>query len=228
MTESLRVYIAGGRDLAGLADSIAADLSKLGVTVVSTWHVGQDKLVDPAAHETRATILAKNLADLKQADVVLALMFDGKPRATFGEIGHALADGARVVWWAKDGDDERACIFDAHPSVTRVTSLRDAVKALEQLEVVLRERFAWQQASIRSEVLHRMTRTRAQVLARELGQAAQDPMLIGPILGQAGMAMRTLESSPDWLTVAVDALAMLMVVQPVGREPPAPASTVMH
>lgn len=90
--------------------------------MVSSWHsavVASGATSDPDDERSRAEILSTNLADLHRADVVIALCDDGTPRATFCEIGFALAIGKRVVWVHGERGEGRNS-YDAHPLVARV------------------------------------------------------------------------------------------------------------
>lgn len=134
----LRVYVAASRDVAGEADAMAKRLASAAVRITSRWHVNETKLVDPSVHDARREVLVSNLADLTGSDVVVALMDRGKPRATYAEIGYALASGQAVVWVAPSEDlvgdeDPRACIFDAHPFVLRVRSEDEVAGALKKV-----------------------------------------------------------------------------------------------
>lgn len=132
----LRVYMAASRDVAGEADAMSQRLASKSVQIVSKWHVNETKLVDPSSHIVRQDILADNLSDLTGCDVVVALMDRGAPRATYAEIGYALAGGHWVIWLQPEdasADDARACIFDAHPFVRRVRSEEQIVETLGKI-----------------------------------------------------------------------------------------------
>lgn len=136
----LRVYMAASRDVAGQADAIARQLTEANLEVVSRWHVNETKLVDPSSLTVRSDILSANLDDLSKADVVVALMDRGSPRATYAEIGWALANRQYVVWLKpetlSEGEyDPRACIFDAHDNVRIAKSECEIVLRLEELWV---------------------------------------------------------------------------------------------
>lgn len=132
----LRVYMAASRDFAGDADAMGKRLTSESVRIVSKWHLNETKLVDPASHLVRQDILAANLADLTGCDVVVALMDRGAPRATYAEIGYALAAGHWVIWVKPEegAEDYRACIFDAHPFVRRVRSEKEIVDTLGKIK----------------------------------------------------------------------------------------------
>jgi len=145
----LRVYMAASRDVAGDADQLAGRLAvRAGVEVVSRWHVNETKLVDPTSPSVRSDILRANLDDLKRADVVVALMDRGAPRATYAEIGYALADGQWVIWLKphtlQPGEyDPRACIFDAHSKVVCVSDEAGIASELEALSAAKVADVAW-------------------------------------------------------------------------------------
>lgn len=131
-----RVYMAGSRDVAGEANSLALLIEKDGATVVSQWHRGEPKLVDPTKHGTRAAVLESNLRDLNQAHVVVALMDRAAPKATYAEIGWALARGIPVVWIGSDApEDPRSCIFNAHHLVLLVSSELEARRVVREISI---------------------------------------------------------------------------------------------
>lgn len=147
MGEPLSVYMAASRDCAGRADSLAKELTRAGVRIVSRWHDGQIRLVDPHDPAVRQQILRDNLSDLDAAGVVVALMDDGKPRATYAEIGYALAEGKMVLWLTRTPceSDSIACIFDAHRSVVRVASEEGLIEIVGTLQM-----FEWEPTRRRS------------------------------------------------------------------------------
>jgi nucleoside 2-deoxyribosyltransferase len=101
----MRVYIAAPKQAQPRAARIAeilvgsAEIYGYMLTVVSSWPetIGPDE-EDPTDAAARARILKKNLAELHDADVVLALTDERWGRETYVEIGRALARGVRVVW----------------------------------------------------------------------------------------------------------------------------------
>jgi len=121
----MKVYLAAPLAEAPRVHQLAADLFDLGLHVVSTWHA-TTATVDPHDEDVRLRVLEGNLAELAHADVLVAVTDRGTPRATFAEIGYALARRTRVIWLAGAAGAGR-CIFDAHTLVTRVTSWADVL-----------------------------------------------------------------------------------------------------
>lgn len=128
--------MAASRDFAGEADAMSKRLASDSVRIVSKWHLNETKLIDPASHVVRKDILAANLSDLTGSDVVVALMDRGAPRATYAEIGYAVAAGHWVIWLKPEegAEDYRSCIFDAHPFVRRVGSEEEIVETLGKIK----------------------------------------------------------------------------------------------
>lgn len=123
-----RVYFAAPLALAPRARELAAILRERGCEILSTWIFTTDA-VDPTREDVRKNIMVGNLLDLMAADVVVALLDDGNPRATLVEIGYAIAKRKPVIWLhAEDGRGRN--IFDAHDQVTRVTSWDGVIGAL--------------------------------------------------------------------------------------------------
>lgn len=116
------IYVASPIGQVTVAREVAGGLRRWGITVTSRWHdttgLGER---DPELDSDRRSILTANLEDIARCDVLLALTHRGTPRATFGEIGWALATGKDVVWIHGIGDGR--CLFDAHPRVQRVLLL---------------------------------------------------------------------------------------------------------
>ena len=132
----LRVYIAAPLSAARQACDYAAALSSAGWLVVSRWHriaLSSGDTIDPAGDTPRAAILAANIRDLESADMVFAYTAFGTPRATYCEIGWALALATPVVWLHADGGAGRN-IFDAHELVYRVTTIEDALTRITEQE----------------------------------------------------------------------------------------------
>jgi nucleoside 2-deoxyribosyltransferase len=118
----MRIYIAAPLAQAPAANEAALRLEAHGHEVVSSWHrvvSSEGWQSDPEPDRVRARILSENLADLDGAEAVLALCHEGTPRATFAEIGYALARGLTVVW-SHGSERQGRNIFDAHPLVRRV------------------------------------------------------------------------------------------------------------
>lgn len=129
----MNIYIAAPLSYASRARSCAASLRFLGHVIVSTWHDSTDATADPTDPSVRARILRANVIDLASADCVIAMCDMGTPRATFTEIGWALAEGTPVVWVSRPTGEGRN-IFDAHPLVYRVQSPADATAALREID----------------------------------------------------------------------------------------------
>ena len=128
------IYIAGPIGRARACQAFAERLRAHGIRVTSRWHreVG-DEAVDPTDELVRRSILADNLEDLDRSRALVARLDladeDHRPRATWGEIGYALARGIRV--FAVDALSVHGrCIFDAHPGIMRVPSEVDAIEIL--------------------------------------------------------------------------------------------------
>lgn len=223
-TKPMAVYMAASRDCAGQADEIANKLRQVGVTVVSRWHDGQTKLVDPADPDIRNKILAENLKDLRACSTVVALMRDGSPKATYGEIGWALAEGREVIWIGpeKGSEDPLACIFDAHPAVLRLSSLDElfgVVSVYQTGRSVTREE---QEAMLGPDApfrlllakhLKREVDARAAKISASMGQGfAADLTQVGMMMAEATKALVTDGQAFDplghWMTVALDLLAL--------------------
>lgn len=122
------IYIAA--PIAGYyrAIDLASRLRAEGFPIVSTWHdrialelahTQQVTPSDPDFEELRAKALSVNLSELVRAELVIALVNGGTPRATFGECGFALALKIPVVWVEGAA---RACLFDSHSLSVRVRS----------------------------------------------------------------------------------------------------------
>ena len=124
-----RVYIAAPLLRAADCRYVARLLAEREVETCSTWHATEER-TDPWSELARVQILAANLSDLDRSDLVLALTTHYVPRATFSEVGYAIAQGKRVVWLhAADGTGRQ--MFDAHHLVSRVTSMESALAAVE-------------------------------------------------------------------------------------------------
>lgn len=114
----MKVYIAAALACAPVAAELAALLAGNGHRVVSSWHVGQTATVDPEDEYARSGTLRHNLCELRACDVAVVLAHLGEPRATFSEVGYALALDKRVVWLHAPSGAGRN-IFDAHGLVRR-------------------------------------------------------------------------------------------------------------
>lgn len=207
------IYIAASRECAGQADEIAAKLRGAGFQVKSRWHDGQTKLVDPASADDRRRVLLANLADLEASDIVVALMRDGAPKATYGEIAWALCYG-RFVYWLGPGEgeaDSLACIFDAHPYACRVAS-EDALMAelgsLQETSVAIDRDGVfcgpgWQACQI---LKHSVTKREEEILAALGGDFSQDSAAVGVMMAEATKSM-------------CEAAALLVSPKQAGNEP---------
>lgn len=128
------VYLAASLPRASHVETIAFALRRA-FTVVSGWHARSNGTKDPRDEEERASICALNLAELVQADVVVVMVEDDRyePRATFGEMGYALALCKPVVVVHYSGTGR--CILDSHPLVVRLDlltmGLEDLPRAIE-------------------------------------------------------------------------------------------------
>jgi nucleoside 2-deoxyribosyltransferase len=98
-------------------------------SIVSTWHRrAKPKDKDPRDDEERAAILSSNLVEIERADVIVALVDDGEPHCTYGEIGYALAVGKPVVWVHESATGRN--LLDAHASVVRLDLRESELTAL--------------------------------------------------------------------------------------------------
>lgn len=112
------VYVAAPLAMAALANRVAVALANAGHEVCSHWHNGGvvKESRDPVE---RHAALMDNIADMSEALAVVALTHIDNPRATYGEIGWALASGKSVIWvQGTEGDGSN--LFDAHPLVERL------------------------------------------------------------------------------------------------------------
>jgi nucleoside 2-deoxyribosyltransferase len=138
----MKVYIAAPLSEFEFATLVAAEAGHAGLQVVSRWHdeVGQGA-VDPPETDTRRVYLRANLKDLLECDAMIALCNAGNPRATFSEIGWALATDRAVVW-VQGPDGEGRNLFGAHPLAHRVvlpakTDLRTATAIVGAFRLLL-------------------------------------------------------------------------------------------
>ena len=102
-----------------------------GFTVCSTWHdlVGEGA-IDPRGILDRARILETNVRELDKTDILFVDTSHGTPRATYGEVGYALARARWVVWYQPD--KAGANIWDAHPLVTIAEHSQAVMEALQR------------------------------------------------------------------------------------------------
>lgn len=94
----LRVYVAAPRGEAYVAALLGEQLIHAGFTLVSRWVERFHAQGDHVTREQLAAIHRANQAELASADLVVAWTAEGEPKATYGEIGQALALGTRVLW----------------------------------------------------------------------------------------------------------------------------------
>jgi len=114
----LNIYVAAPITQVHVACLIAQALTADGFTVTSSWHsLVQSTDRSPLDPRVRQDVLATNLSDLHRAALVVAWTGAGIPKATYSEIGWALARGKRVVW-IQNSEGGETNIFDADPGVT--------------------------------------------------------------------------------------------------------------
>lgn len=214
----VRVYVAGSRDIAGQADRLADFLRSDEVEITSKWHVNETKLVDPSDGDVRRKILRSNLEDLEKADFVVALMTSGKPKATYAEIGYALAEGKPVVWIGPvESEDPLACIFDAHDNVVRVDTFekaRDGVRAYAARERAPDGSITSARVAITAKRLAEFVGEKTARIVEGMGgdQFAKDQRTVGSLMAQASHALSK-KNQPllEWFSVATDMLAIAML-----------------
>lgn len=110
----LRVYVAAPLAYKMRAAEVANGLSSAGFEVVSSWIPAALK-EDGELRNFRArfTRQAQNEHDIMRADVLVALTAEGRPKATFAEIGFALALECPILWFQGAGG-EGENLFDAN------------------------------------------------------------------------------------------------------------------
>lgn len=129
----MNVYIAAPLACARDARDWALTLIDHGHNVVSSWHApGNAEEESPDDYCERRRILDVNTRDLDKADVVMALMRTGTPKAVYSEIGWALAWDIPVVWLHGPRIVNR-CIYDAHALSHIAHSPTRALEILEHL-----------------------------------------------------------------------------------------------
>lgn len=128
----MKVYVAAPYAEAKRAQAFANELSVFGPEyIVSTWH--RDALpVDSTDDSVLAAGMWQDITELERAEVVVALTSRGSPRATFSEIGWALARG-KVVVWVHGPAREGTNIFAQHGLVRRVVDHGDETALLNQV-----------------------------------------------------------------------------------------------
>jgi len=117
----VKIYVASAFKFAKRAQKLAYKLSNECYCVTSDWY--NVSLTDKAA------IFEKNLCEISQCDVLVALTDVGNPRATYCEIGVALALGKRVVWIQHE-NGRGANDWDGAPNVTVVKVHKASGKVL--------------------------------------------------------------------------------------------------
>lgn len=229
----MELYVAASRDCAGQADEVAKRLRELGATVVSRWHDGQIKLVDPADRDVRNKILAANLEDLRRCSAVVALMHSGSPKATYAEIGWALAQKRRVFWIGpgEGADDPLACIFDAHPAVIRLSSVeqlfesvyfyasrpaRTEAEQAAQAQIDEMEGSTSESERLIAKHMRGIVDERMAAIAAAMGPAFTGDMTqVGLMMAEATKALVSDGGTSDplrhWMMVAFDLLALATI-----------------
>lgn len=136
----MRVYIATALANFQLANRWGTKLRDAGHEVASRWHVSVREMTartevmprDPLSEAERVTVLRANVNDLMSSDAVLAITQDDAGKATYCEIGYALAAGIRVIWLQSEGRGRN--IFDADTLVTRTTDPTRVLPELRRIE----------------------------------------------------------------------------------------------
>lgn len=132
----MKVYIATALNNYAAAQALSDKLEASGHEVTSSWHrtvmsQAMDRVVgDPDNACVRRDILSTNLFDLAQADAVVALTPTTDGKATYCEIGWAIASWKPVIWLGRAG----RCIFDAHANVTIVNDVERIHTELRRIE----------------------------------------------------------------------------------------------
>lgn len=122
-------YIAAPYAERALAILLMGTLESRGIEVTSTWLRVVDGIT---THEERRRCADIDLADVRRADVLVALTLDAaaQPRMTYGEIGYALAMKMPVLWV---GDVRgEPLLFDA-TGVTRLHSIEALLVVLGEM-----------------------------------------------------------------------------------------------
>lgn len=103
--EELCVYVAAPKAEIVRALNMVLRLRGIpGVTIVSRWHdVYVEGTPDPDAHAEAERLLRDNVADLRRADLLVALTSETDGRGTYCEIGRALEREIDVVWSLERG-----------------------------------------------------------------------------------------------------------------------------
>lgn len=210
------VYIAAPRALAPRAQRLAEKFREAGFSVVSKWHSHGEPIVDSTRASDRTSALYDNTIDLHMADYIVALMDEGEPKATYCEIGYAIAIDRMVFWVKGRGDSPRACIYDSHPRVTIVDCEEDALDAAKSrkrsgLELEIYRATGIRRVianSLRVEVSHRL-----EELRKSSRGSSKESMLdvVSLLTGDAAASLALYpeqELSPlAWFQCATDLLA---------------------
>jgi nucleoside 2-deoxyribosyltransferase len=129
----MKVYLAAALARARFVEAVAAGLRGT-YDVVSGWHSRHNgSSRDPRDDDERTEICSTNLAELVGADVAVVMVDDGEPRATYGELGFALALCKPCVFVHDSGTGR--CILDSHSLVVRLDlrthSLEDLPRVID-------------------------------------------------------------------------------------------------
>lgn len=136
----MRVYIATSLANFREAYAWAGKLRRSGHEVTSGWIEAVQAVIlstrlaprDPLSEAERKKILRTNVNELMSSDAVLAITQDDAGKATYCEIGFALAVGIRVIWLQSEGGGRN--IFDADTLVTRTTDPTRVLPELRRIE----------------------------------------------------------------------------------------------
>lgn len=231
-----RVYVAGPRACAERANRIARALRDRGHSPVSRWHVEAKPLVDPTNPSVRAEVLYDNTEDLVSADLILALMDEGHPRATYAEIGYALALDKKIVWVGRADDEVRACIYDSHPRVVRAHDDSEALAIVEKMwELSENNLRAFRETEplrvLSTRMRYLVTESIGRMLKRFHSPSQEATMhLISTTTGDSAYALARStddELSPlIWLKYAVDVVAGSMILTAESEETTTPSTEI--
>lgn len=121
----LRIYVAAPMGEAHVAKLLGAMLTREGYDVVSGWTARLDAQGPHPTDDALTAIQVANQHDLDRADLVVAWTARGMPRATYSEIGWALANGTRVLW-IQGEPGTGGNLYDRERLVTKVLLADDA------------------------------------------------------------------------------------------------------
>lgn len=125
------IYVASAFGEIHFAKAIAHELQEHGYRIRSTWHeTAKPGATDPLDGR-RADIFKVNRDDLESADVVVAFVARGTPRAAYCEIGFAIAQAKPVIWWVGPEGEGRNT-FDAYEKSEIVDSFDELFEALQR------------------------------------------------------------------------------------------------